>query len=161
MLSLCPHCGERIAKPKRKRIAQKLPGVPRKAAKEAKRQRHAIETAHIRLAVWDRSRGRCEAYGEDGFRCQGVAHILDHWDGGSGRRRQRQTVATCWALCVRHSDQRTANWPSAAWWNASREAHCLGNAILFTPHIERASSPRGLDAGRPPLGDARPDTKDW
>ena len=102
MIQVCPHCGERIAKPKRKRIAQRIPGTSRAEAREAKRQRHREETAAIREAVFKRAEWRCQWTLPSGRRCSRLADHLHHKEGGSGRRRQRQSVENTEALCWFH-----------------------------------------------------------
>ena len=78
----------------RKPIAKRLPGVSRREAREARRKRHAEETAAIRQAVFHRACGRCEEIG-----CSREPTELHHLASGIGRRRQRQTVENCRAYC--------------------------------------------------------------
>ncbi len=85
----------------RKPIRKELDGPSRQEAREARRKRHAEETARIREAVFARAGGRCE-WTDGGARCSNAPVHLHHTEGGSGRRRQRQSVANTLALCMGH-----------------------------------------------------------
>jgi hypothetical protein len=131
MRSAAEHLIYRFSKPasKSKKAAR--------VRKEGKAATHRESMGHIREAVLQRAAGRCE-----NPRC-GVAFIapvtaeMDHWLSGGGRRREKQSVETCWMLCwVCHKD-RTANIPSAAWWNSAFAAHCARYGYPFQAHIEK------------------------
>jgi len=84
-------------------------------------------------AVEDRAGGRCEACG---FLRRDLT--LDHWEGGNGRRRQHESVETCWMLCTRCNRDRTENDPSAEFWNRIRSAHCDRYGYPYVPHLVKA-----------------------
>ena len=87
----------------------------------------------IRIAVMKRAAGTCEA-----LDCQQrtLELQLDHWLGGGGRRRQMESVETCWALCAKDHAARTCNIPSASHWNALFRAHCKKYGYPFPSHKE-------------------------
>lgn len=60
MLSTCPSCGEILRKPKRKRVAQRLPGRSRAEVRAERKRRHAEETARIRAERMEIAGHRCE-----------------------------------------------------------------------------------------------------
>jgi len=97
--------------------------------KKEKRTKRA-ETAAIRKEVFARAGGRCEHPD-----CDLWANELDHWESGSGRRTQKQTVENCWALCRKHHSLRTLNLPDAAHRNRNFGYHCFIHGFKFTPHI--------------------------
>ena len=79
----------------------KQPSTKKSAAKREKQIRksaakaaHAKETAAIRLACFLRAGNRCELCGFN------IPTELHHLLGGSGRRRQRQAVENCMAICL-------------------------------------------------------------
>lgn len=103
-----------------------------RARKEGRAATHRDETGRIREAVLQRAAGVCE---NCGARTADVAH-LDHWLGGSGRRRPMQAVETTWLLCAMCDYSRTHNLPSAAFWNDRRMRHCASYGYPFHAHIE-------------------------
>ena len=127
--------------------------LPRRRARDGKRLSRNERMAQIAEAVKSRSKYQCEAWvpglsaSENlrGTRCMNGASVFDHWEGGNGRRRQRESATTCWHLCHRHNEERTANHPGAWWWNMSRELFCRAHGIPFTPHIEH--TPRASRVG--------------
>lgn len=82
-------------------IAKRLPGPSRKESREARRKRHAEETAAIREERMRISRGVCEEIG-----CSQPATQMHHLLPGHGRRRQQQHVDTVRMLCVIHHAER-------------------------------------------------------
>lgn len=62
----------------------------------------------------------------------------ERWMGGTGRRRQKQSVQNTWALCDADNFARTEKIPDTAWWNRSFEQHCKVNDLPFEAHIEHA-----------------------
>lgn len=88
--------------------------------------------AKVRATVLARSNGLCEACSAP----HGNLGEVDHWESGRGRRTQRESVETVWVLGLRCgcAKDRTANWPSAAEWNARRAAHCTRYGFAFVPH---------------------------
>lgn len=127
---------EREDAARRRRLAKSR---PRRDNAKAKRRAEREETGNIRRKVFERAAGGCEAYtfplGTDtAERCGEPPEILDHWLGGSGRRRPKQSVETCWALCGDCNDDRTANFPDADWWNESFRLHCQANGYPFLGH---------------------------
>lgn len=107
------HCGNRAKKLRRDR-------------REEKSETHRVDTFEIRRRVWERSQGLCENCGRPLQPMQGQ---MDHIFGGVGRRRQEQSVETCWRLCssldtaIASSsipgchERRTLNVPDAtSWW---------------------------------------------
>jgi hypothetical protein len=121
----------------RKAPAKRLPGESKAAKRERRRAEHREETAAIRKAVFERAGGRCEAWMHEGGpeRCCRPAVVLDHWLGGVGRKREQQSVETCWALCEDCNRDRTASYPDADWWNTSWWWHCREYDHPFQPHI--------------------------
>lgn len=126
---------------------------PARERKEKKRAAHREDTGALRAAVFARAGGWCEVrelsrvgLGELGSvtiteRCALAPTEMDHWLGGWGRRRQKQSIETCWALCTEHHRLRQANYPSAAAWNLRFQKHCRAHGYPFTPHIEHAALP--------------------
>lgn len=99
---ICAECGGKV--PVRKVAPRKvIPGESRKAKRERKRLTHREEMEVLRMAVFTRAGGRCEFVNWKGtpeaFRCERTPSELHHLEGGSGRRRQRQTVENCRAYC--------------------------------------------------------------
>lgn len=91
--------------------------------KEEKRRRHAEETKAIRAALFDRSVGKgCENCGK-----RFALLEMDHMLGGSGRRRQRQSVETCWAICQECHRNRTINVPSREFWRHRMRRFLVAN----------------------------------
>lgn len=121
MMKACPTC-------KRRHIC----GV-----KKRKPGRRARATAEIREAVLKRSRGWCEACGQGPMTLE-----LDHWLGGSGRRVQKQSVETCWALCRECHYGRTHNIPGAVVWNAHFRHHCERYGYPVIEHVVHQELPR-------------------
>lgn len=87
----------------------------------------------LRAAVLARADGNCEACG---FAV--VFGHLDHWLSGNGRRRQSESVESCWILCLSCDLDRTANRPNAAHWNARFKAHCEKHGYPVLAHVEHA-----------------------
>jgi hypothetical protein len=88
-----------------------------------------------------RAGNKCEAGPwRDGL-IHGFPGIMDHWEGGSGRRKARESVATCWMLCVWCNADRTESKPDAAHWNAVRKAFCQRYGYPFVAHVEHAQLP--------------------
>lgn len=107
--------------------------------REARQKQHQEDTAAIRAAVMERACWRCENCGGV---CPGSALRLemDHMLSGSGRRRQRQSVETCWALCggkawTCHS-HRTANFPSWEHWRARMREHLTRHGYPIPRELE-------------------------
>lgn len=92
-----------------------------------------MEWAELRNQVLQRAAGKCE-----NPRCRKDLHKagveVDHWLGGGGRRTQKQSIETCWALCVECHQDRTLNLPDAEAWNAHFQAHCAKHGYDFVPH---------------------------
>ncbi len=65
---------------------------PRSREKRDRRRSHAEATADLRARVFARARGLCEICGD-------TATQMHHLDGGSGKRREKQAVGNCIALC--------------------------------------------------------------
>lgn len=128
----------------------------RLAAKATRRESKKEETARIRAEVFARAENRCEAWRPDPAmpgaweRCDKTATIWDHWMGGTGRRRQKQSVENTWALCPFCNHDRTDKIPSIGFWNASFGLHCRNNALPFEAHIEHAP----LKSSTPPVPEA-------
>lgn len=135
---------------------RKAPVKPMKKARLAKQKQKRLtkkeETARIRGACAARAQGFCENHD-----CLGYPEEMDHWLGGNGRRRQQQSIATCWMLCSACHRDKTRGVPSAAEWNRRFAAHCLRHIYPFTPHIEHApllkSSTPSVPAADTPLPD--------
>lgn len=107
------------------------------------RARHQLQqraSAELHRAVMARSRGRCECCA----RLVGTLALqLDHFLGGSGRRREEQSVENCWALCEGDHYRRTVNLPSTAAWNAAFAEHCRRNGFPILQHVEHDPVRRG------------------
>lgn len=113
--------------------------TPRKTLRAEKKRTHKEATDAIHGAVLLRSRGACEApnCGTRSFVLQ-----MDHWLGGSGRRRTLQSIETCWMLCRPCHDARTRD-GQTKYWNHYFAIHCANHGYPFTPHIEKPPfSPR-------------------
>ena len=93
----------------------------RVAAKKVKRQSRSEFVSELRDRAIARSLGRCEA---PDCRRAGVALSMDHWLGGMGRRRVRESIETVWMLCSDCDFQRTRNMPNAKRWNDLFAMHC-------------------------------------
>lgn len=94
-----------------------------------------VRTKEIRALVAERAGNICEC---GCGRTLSLYHPqMDHWLGGSGRRKQKQSVETCWMLTMWCHRQRTNNYPSAIYWNRKFRAHCHRYGYVFTPHIEK------------------------
>ena len=122
----------------------KRPKVESKKRKEEKSRARRGSIAEIRAAVWERSGGRCENIGECLFLFESNPWDgeLDHWMGGSGRRRSEQSMKNCWRLCWGCHRARTTNMPSVAYWNDRWKAHCERYGYAFAPHVEHAKAAR-------------------
>jgi len=118
----------------------RLAGLSPKERKEKAAVLYRLDMAVIRQHVLERAAGRCEACGSR-FYAFNMPQI-DHWLGGSGRRRPQQSVKTCWALCVACDKARTHNRPSAEHWNALFKKHCQKYGYPFHPHIVHQRLPR-------------------
>jgi 5-methylcytosine-specific restriction endonuclease McrA len=116
--------------------------------KETKRAAGWTETVALRVAVMQRAGYLCEACGI----CYRDPPLqMDHWMSGVGRRRQKQSKETCWALCPPCHSNRTHNLPSAAYWNEKFATHCTRFGYDFTPHIiHQQLSTQGPEASIPP-----------
>jgi hypothetical protein len=86
---------------KRKGPEKALPGESRKAKRERKRTTHRERTAQIREERMAIALGQCEGSSHV-MRCQRLATQMHHLAGGSGRRRQQQSVETVRMLCEYH-----------------------------------------------------------
>lgn len=114
--------------------SKSLPERSQKQRREEKRAAHREETAEIRGEVELRSGADCEYVDLNGDRCRWPGTDLDHWLGGSGRRRQAQSAANTWLLCSLHHGQRTRNEPDVERWNRAFARHCARYLYPFTPH---------------------------
>jgi hypothetical protein len=102
MRSAAEHLIYRFSKPasKSKKAAR--------VRKEGKAATHREETARIREAVFQRAGGKCEL-------CPWIpprdATELHHMEGGAGRRREKQAISNCVALCFGcHRDYHNDTW---------------------------------------------------
>lgn len=98
MSPLCSACGAVVAgKPPRKAMRT------RAQDRAEKRAAHREQTRTIRAERMRLAGGRCE-YVIDlvGNRCQAPAQHMHHLEGGSGRRRQKQSIANVRMLCLVH-----------------------------------------------------------
>lgn len=118
---------------------------PRKARAAKKRALHRMDMSGIRLACLEREGGVCAVEG-----CGSPGVCADHWEGGSGRRRQRQSVETVWMLCRTHDRRRTHNDPDAEWWNRERAGFCAKHGYPYRPHIVHEELPETLTSTAPP-----------
>ena len=120
------------------------PPVPkpkkRLAALRARHQLAVAATAELRRLVMARSRGHCEGCGH--FYGTMVLQ-LDHWLGGSGRRRQAQAIANCWGLCPGCHSRRSQNLPDSAHWNRLFSRHCVRRGYHVLNHVEHDPVRRG------------------
>jgi hypothetical protein len=106
--------------------------IPRARERRTLAQLHRAETKELRGAVMERARGTCE-----GCCLPSKVLVMDHWLGGGGRRRQRQSIETCWALCPGCDGRRTRNEPGAAYWNGVRADFCRAKGYPFHAHAEK------------------------
>ncbi len=136
LIRRCPRCrstGQLAPKTTRARIALPFAKPERLATSKARKQKeHRENISTIRRRVMLRARGCCEVSG-----CSRIGISLDHWLGGSGRRREAQAFGNCWLLCAEHDRARTHNLPNAAWWNSEFEKHCAKYGFSFYPHLEK------------------------
>ena len=121
----CPRCrgtGEIATKKALARVALPFgPKETRAQVKAKKQAAHRMSTADVVAAVLGRADGVCECG------CGRIAIFsgeLDHRWGGVGRRREAQSVETCWILRRKCHFEKTANFPSAAAWQERWAAHC-------------------------------------
>lgn len=105
------------------------PTREKRRADKALARRERIQRVHaLRSHALDRARYRCEC-------CSSLGPlVMDHWLGGRGRRRQEERLETVWMLCLRCNDDRTANRPSAEYWNERFEEHCARHGYPFIGH---------------------------
>lgn len=106
----------------------------RLAAALSAREVELLARGQLRHEVLERAKFRCESCGAD-LRKAGC--VFDHWLGGSGRRREQESLETTWALCLGCNDRRTINVPSAAHWNDTFAKHCRKHGYPFVPHITK------------------------
>lgn len=111
----------------------------RQASKLARRATRRDALAEIIAACVRRGQCRCEA---PDCRKAGVRLELDHWLGGVGRRRQRESVETCWMLCTACHFERTRNYPSAEFWNDRFAEHCRAHGYQPIAHREHTGARR-------------------
>ena len=105
--SLLPLLAERRAP------AKVLPGISRKAAKEAKREKHRSATDRLHEAVFRRAKSRCEFCG------QAEATDLHHFIGAAQRRKMQaewNCAAACRACHNRWHDHPKDRWQMTAAW---------------------------------------------
>jgi hypothetical protein len=98
--------------------------------------------AEIRAAVMVRAGGQCEGC----LKRWGWSWTLDHFLGGAGRRKEKESIETCWALCGVPTGpgchgKRTRNEPSAAHWNDRFREHCERYGYPVVQHVEHARLP--------------------
>lgn len=117
-----------------RRAKAKLRGVPTR--EETKAIRKLVRDTAFRdlaLKVLTRAQFVCECC------CAWLPFTgeIDHWLGGSGRRRQRESIETIWLLCSSCHADRTANRPSVEHWNERFRLHCERYGYPFVPHLEK------------------------
>jgi hypothetical protein len=124
-------------------LAPRKKNEKQKATQKTKLQGAAARraaSAELRAAVLWRSGGFCEV------KHRPMRHVFDyefdHWLGGAGRRKPKETEETLWLLCRECHKDRTANRPSAAYWNELFRRHCDLHGYPFTPHVEHADLPK-------------------
>jgi hypothetical protein len=91
--------------------------------------------------VFKRAGGQCEVCFPWADRCKNPATEMDHWLGGNGRRRQKQSVETCWALCREHHGWKTVHFGGVSLWNRRFKDHCETYGYPFVAHVEHAPLP--------------------
>ncbi len=112
--------------------------------KKHKHDAAVLATGAVYRAVMARAGGQCEAWHHACYawrRCGRTAFVMDHWLGGNGRRKAMESVETCWALCDRCNADRTANRPTAAYWNESHRQFAEKHGYEHTPHITHQPVP--------------------
>jgi hypothetical protein len=117
---------------KQKKTAKAKAGAAQAAGATSRAIRNAVRERCAQL-----NNACCEA-------CMTPLHGLgewDHWLGGTGRRKPRESVATTWLLCRACHEARTESLPSAAFWNQRFGRHCERYGYPFSPHIEHAQLP--------------------
>jgi hypothetical protein len=134
--SKCPHCKQRL--PRKATPAEKRTAAAKKEGAAARRAASAELRAAVLMRVVDQGQ-RCECGCGRSLPVWGGE--LDHWSGGSGRRKAEESAATCWMLTLKCHAMRTRNSPSAAFWNEKRGVFCERYGYPFTPHIEHAQLP--------------------
>lgn len=99
--------------------------APRRALKRSRAASHRAEMAEIRAAVVARARGRCECG------CGSVSLFMeaDHFWGGSGRRREAQSIETVWLLSAPCHRAKTESRPSREAWLTKWAEHCARHGL--------------------------------
>lgn len=110
----------------------------RLAKKKATREEQNAETARIRGELIGRAMGVCECGCGMWFTSLNPAE-MDHFLGGTGRRKQRQSVGSCWMLRRDCHLMKTSLSPSAAFWNSRFAAHAAHYNYPALKHIEHAA----------------------
>jgi len=99
----------------------------------AKRKTRKEEMAELREQVALRADGMCEACAVRGLEAVGTE--MDHFFGGSGRRRALQSRFTCWLLCSGHHIEKTKGLPSVEHWLVRFMDHCNAKAADVEDHL--------------------------
>lgn len=138
-----------------KRLRRLLRGPRAKAAKKARdaERRKRVEAIleawrDIKWAVGARAGGQCEVINGP-HRCADRGAECDHFFGGIGRRRQRQSVEGTWLLCGSHHRNKTLNLPSRAWWLNCFHEHVLAHGLKSQLPLIAAERARIEGKGRP------------
>lgn len=85
----------------------------------------------VRAEVFARATWNCEA--GCGSHVTAETGRLDHF---FGRAKAPESIETCWALCVKCDEDKTANRPSALYWYTAFLIHAARNG--YWAQVERA-----------------------
>ncbi len=108
---------------------------PAKARRAVKGKAHMEGIGEIRRGVFTRAGGRCEECERE---LDEIHLSVDHFFGGSGRRRALQSVETCWVLCSPCHIHKTRNFPSAKHWLENFIRHCEKYGYLNAGRLAQA-----------------------
>lgn len=118
---------------------KRSPVKPTRAArlekKKLSREEMNAETARIREQCVKRSGTWCECGCGQPHTPLYLAE-MDHFLGGHGRRKQRQSVETCWMLRRDCHAAKTRLSPSSAFWDAKFAAHAARYGYPVLTHIQ-------------------------
>lgn len=124
-----------------KRTLVKPMKAARLAKKKLSREEMNAQTADIREQCVKRSGTWCECGCGQPYTPFYPAE-MDHFLGGHGRRKQRQSVESCWMLRRDCHAAKTRLSPSSAFWDAKWAAHAARYGYPVLTHIQHNASRR-------------------
>ena len=108
--------------------------TPRAELRLEERKARMERLREIRIKAMERAKGQCEA---PDCHNRTLDLQMDHWLGGSGRRREEEALDTVWMLCAKCHAARTCNVPSVSAWNALWRVHCKRYGYEVAGHREK------------------------